>query len=58
MCFYHLLSNESLIVIYQLENKSLIYYHSYNSYDAKVIKKHRILLLSYNLIECIVKISF
>lgn len=57
MCFYHLLSNESLIDIYQLENKSLIYYHSYNSYDVKVIKKPRV-LLSYNLIECIVKILF
>lgn len=57
MCFYHLLSNEYLIVIYQLENKSLIYYHSYNSCDVKVIKKPRV-LLSYNLIECIVKILF
>ncbi len=57
MCFYHLLSNESLIDIYQLENKSLIYYHSYNSCDVKVIKKPRV-LLSYNLIECIVKILF
>lgn len=58
MCFYHLLSNEYLIVIYQLENKSLIYYHSYNFCDAKVIKKPRVLLLSYNLIEGIVKITF